>query len=375
MHRVYRNRQRRLHPASRSLSESLRILDRYLAGAVIGGTVITLAVLLPLLAVFILADEMDQVGTNNYRLVDALAFVALTLPRYAYQVFPIATLIGALVGLGQLAGRSELVAMRAAGVSIGRIVLGAQSGGLLLAVAAVLLGELVAPPAEQRALALRSTAQTGEVVQMTESGFWARDGDAFVNIRGIEPGARLRDITIYELDGTWLASATHAREARYRDGVWVLQGIERSRISAAGIRVEQIDTATWTSLLSPQLLKVIVVEPQVLPVWGLYRYVRYLQRTEQDAGPYEVAFWNKIVQPFLILAMIFIAIPVLLASARSSGIGAKIFIGILIGIAFYLVSRTFSYLALLSEMSPALAAIAPPLLFVIGALWVLRRVG
>lgn len=375
MNRVYRNRQRRLHPASRSLSEPLRILDRYLAGAVIGGTVITLAVLLPLLAVFILADEMDQVGTNNYRLVDALAFVALTLPRYAYQVFPIATLIGALVGLGQLAGRSELVAMRAAGVSIGRIVLGAQSGGLLLAVAAVLLGELVAPPAEQRALALRSTAQTGEVVQMTESGFWARDGDAFVNIRGIEPGARLRDITIYELDGTWLASATHAREARYRDGVWVLQGIERSRISAAGIRVEQIDTATWTSLLSPQLLKVIVVEPQVLPVWGLYRYVRYLQRTGQDAGPYEVAFWNKIVQPILILAMIFIAIPVLLASARSSGIGAKIFIGILIGIAFYLVSRTFSYLALLYEMSPALAAIAPPLLFVLGALWVLRRVG
>jgi lipopolysaccharide export system permease protein len=353
----------------------LRILDRYLAGAVIGGTVMTLAVLLPLLAVFILADEMDQVGTNDYGFADALAFVTLSLPRYAYQVFPIATLIGALVGLGQLAGRSELVAMRAAGQSIGRIVLGALLGGLLLAVVAMVIGEVVAPPAEQRALALRSTAQTGDVVQVTASGFWARDGDAFINIRGIEPGARLRDISIYEIEDTWLTTATHAREASYRDGSWVLQDIERSHIAPDGVTVERIDQATWSSLLNPQLLKVIVVEPQVLPVWGLYRYMEYMQRTEQDAGPYEVAFWAKVVQPLLILAMIFISIPVLLGSARSSGIGAKIFAGIVIGIAFYLVSRTFQYLALLYDMNPALAAFAPLLLFVVTALFVLRRVG
>jgi lipopolysaccharide export system permease protein len=353
----------------------LRILDRYLASAVIGGTIVTLAVLLPLLAVFILADEMDQVGTNNYRFIDALAFVTLSLPRYTYQVFPIATLIGALVGLGQLAGRSELVAMRAAGQSIGRIVLGALAGGLLLALVAVLLGEVVAPPAEQRAQALRSTAQGDGVVQMTASGFWAKDDNAFVNIRGIEPGARLRDISIYEIEDAWLTTATHAREANYRDGAWVLEGIERSRIAADRVEVERIDSATWSSLLNPQLLKVIVVEPQVLPVWGLYRYIRYMRRTEQDAGPYEVAFWNKIVHPVLILAMIFVSIPVLLGSARSSGIGAKIFAGIIIGIAFYLVSRTFSYLALLYGMNPALAAIVPPVLFVLGALWLLRRVG
>lgn len=353
----------------------MRILDRYLAGAVIGGTVVTLAVLLPLLAVFILADEVDKVGTNDYAFIDALVFVTLSLPRYAYQVFPIATLIGALVGLGQLASRSELVAMRAAGQSIGRIVLGALSGGLLLALVAVLIGEVVAPPAEQRALALRSTAQTGDVVQMTRSGFWARDGDAFVNIRGIDPGAQLRDITIYELDGTWLTTATHARDASYHRGHWVLQDIERSRVYPDRVEVERIDSATWSSLLSPALLEVIVVEPQVLPVWGLYRYVRYMQRTDQDAGAYEVEFWRKLVQPLLILAMIFVSIPVLLGSARSSGLGIKIFVGIVIGIAFYLVSQTFSYLALLYDMSPALAAVAPPVLFVLGALWLLRRVG
>jgi lipopolysaccharide export system permease protein len=353
----------------------MRILDRYLAGAVIGGTLLTLAVLLPLLGFFILADEMDAVGTNDYGFGDALLFVTLSLPRYAYQVFPIATLIGALVGLGTLAGRSELVAMRAAGVSIARIVLGALVGGLLLAVAAVIIGEGIAPPAEQRALTLRETAQSGDTMQVTENGFWARDGDSFINIREVQPGAELRDISIFQVKGTNLVTATHADSASYRDGNWVLQGIQRSHVSGAGIEVERIDEAGWSSLLDPKLLKVIVVEPHALPVWGLYRYVRFMQQSEQDAGRYQVAFWGKLVHPFLVLAMIFVSIPVLLGSARSSGLGAKVFFGIVIGIAFYLVSRSFQYLALLYGLNPALAAAAPPLLFVAGAMLLLRRVG
>ncbi len=350
-------------------------LDRYLARAVVDGTVVTLAVLLPLLGFFLLADEMSAVGTEHYGFVDALWFVTLSLPRYAYQIFPIATLIGALLGLGQLASSSELVAMRAAGVSIARIVLGAMLGGVLLAAAATVVGEAIAPPAEQRALALRQMAQSSGDLAMTNAGLWARDGDTFVNIRELEPGAVLRDINIYRVRGTTLLSATHAKSAEYRDGGWILQDIERSLIAEDGVTVERMDEAGWSSLLRPSLLKVIVVEPQALSVWGLYRYIRYMNRSGQDAGRYEVAFWGKLVQPLLILAMIFVAIPVLLGSARTTGTGVKVLAGIIIGIAFYLVSRSFAFLSLLFGMNPAVAALAPLLLFVAVALLVLRRVG
>jgi hypothetical protein len=107
-------------------------------------------VLLPLLGFFILADEIDAVGVDGYGLADALVFMALSLPRYAYQVFPIATLIGALIGLGALASRSELVAMRAAGFSVARIIRAGLLGGVLLAALAVVVGEVIAPVAEQR---------------------------------------------------------------------------------------------------------------------------------------------------------------------------------------------------------------------------------
>ena len=354
----------------------MKIIDRYLAGAVIGGSVLTLAVLLPLIAFFMLADEMDVVKDEGYRLVDALIYVTLALPRYAYQLFPIATLIGALVGLGTLASRSELVAMRAAGVSIGRIVGASMLGGLVLAALALAVGEGLAPVADQEGLRLKSEALSGQVTLATPYGFWARDGQSFVNIRQILPGADLRDISIYEVDAQRrLTTATHAARARYVGGSWVLEDVARSRISAEGVEVERLPREDWASRISPSLLEVVVVQPQMLPIWGLHRYIRYMQANEQDAASYEVAFWGKVVQPFLVLAMIFVSIPLLLGSTRTAGTGARIFVGILVGIAFYLVSRTFSYLSLLYGLSPVVAAFTPPLLFLVTSLVVLRRVG
>jgi lipopolysaccharide export system permease protein len=354
----------------------VKILDRYLAWAVIGGTLLTFAVLLPLMGLFLLADEMDDVGENGYRFVDAALFVLLSMPRYAYQIFPIATLIGALVGLGSLASRSELVAMRAAGVSIGQIVFAGLKGGVLLAVIGVAVGEGLAPIAEQKALKWRSEAQSGHVTLRSEHGFWARDGSSYINIREISPGADLRDIYIYDFNEEQrLTRATHAENARYVEGRWVLEGISRSGISEDRIQVSRLDQAGWDSLLNPGLLKVVVVEPHVLPVWGLLRYVRYMNANAQDARPYEVAFWGKVVHPFLILAMIFVSIPILLGSARTTGLGPRIFLGVMVGIGFYLVSRTFSYLALLYDLSPVLAAMIPPFLFLGAAFWVLRRFG
>ena len=353
----------------------LGILDRYLGRAVIGGTLLTLAVLLPLLAFFLLADEIDQMGEARYGLSQALFLVALSLPRYAYQLFPIATLIGALVGLGKLASDSELVALRAAGFSIARILLAAFKAGVLLVIIALLLGEGIAPQADQRALQLRSQWQSGQITLRTRQGFWAKDGNAYVNIREILSGTRLREISLYKLDAQQneLIQTTQAREAQYERGHWVLKDILRSQIGESGIQVRFLKEADWDSLLSPALLRVVILEPQLLPVWDLWRYVQFMETSGQAAGSYGVVLWSKLVYPFLLLAMIFLALPILFGSARSSGLGRRVFMGVLLGIAFYVVSRTFTYMALLYGMSAWLAAVLPPLLFVSGGLWVLYR--
>ncbi|AUB81280.1 LPS export ABC transporter permease LptG [Candidatus Thiodictyon syntrophicum] len=354
----------------------LRILDRYLAWAVIAGTLLTLGVLLPLLGFFVLANELEQVGVAGYRLQDALLFMVLSLPRYAYQVFPIATLIGALLGLGALANRSELVAMRAAGVSVGRIAGAGLLGGVLLAAGAMLIGEVVAPVAEQRGIEIKRAALSGAVTQQTESGFWAIDQGTYINIREILSGTSLRDIFIYQADnaaGTLIA--THAQGARYQNHQWVLEGLSRSRVSMDGVQVERLPNAVWSSLLNPGILEVVVVDPRILPVWGLWKYIRFMTVNAQDASNYQVIFWGRVLYPLLTLSMVLVAIPVLLGSARSRGTGVRAFFAVLVGILYYLVSKTFSYLALLYGLSPLAAALAPPVLFIGAALLLLRRVG
>lgn len=354
----------------------MRIIDRYLATAVISGTLITLAVILPLLGFFMLAEELDDIGRGSYEFKDALLVVALSLPGFTYQIFPIAAVIGALVGLGNLATRSELVAMRAAGVSIGGIIAGASLGGLVLSTSALVLGEGIAPWAEQRAFSHREIAKSGKDVQLTRSGgLWARDGQAFINIRRIDQVNELLDISIYRFDGTELLYTINAEKAIYMGDHWVLKNINTSLISDEVVRVQNIAETRWDSLLSPELLRVAVVGPEFLPIWELKPYIDYMRESGQEALRNEVVYWSRIAQPVLILAMLFMAVPVVLSSSRSKSIGGKIFIGILIGILFYLTSRGLAYSALLYGVNPAIAAFAVPLIFAIGGLIWLRRVG
>jgi lipopolysaccharide export system permease protein len=341
----------------------MRTLDQYIRGAVLRGTALAMLVLLPLVAFLLLADELDEVGGGRFGLGDAFLFIALELPRYGYQLFPIVALIGSLLGLGSLAARSELTAMRAAGVSLARIVLAVLQAGLITAALAVLVGEVLAPASEEQARLLRAATLTEQTALKSRYGFWARDGNAFINIREILPGGRLRHLFIYELDRQRaLRLSTYARSAVYTGEYWQLEGIAQSELSSRGVTIRHLQQAAWNSLLDPAMLSLLVVEPQSLPAWGLYRYIAFLRDNGLNAGTYEVAFWNKLAMPVVILAMIYLSVPLLFGSLRSGGLGQRVFVGVLIGVAFYVLNRGLGQLAVVYAISPVLMAFAPGLL-------------
>ncbi|EPN68602.1 membrane protein, partial [Pseudomonas syringae pv. actinidiae ICMP 19096] len=133
-------------------------LDRYIGKSVFLAILAVLGIILGLVSLFAFIDEMGDIN-DTYTLLDALSYVMMTAPRRVYDTLPMAALIGCLIGLGTLASSSELTIMRAAGVSIGRIVWAVMKPMLLLMVAGVLVGEYVAPYAENQAQAARSLAQ------------------------------------------------------------------------------------------------------------------------------------------------------------------------------------------------------------------------
>ncbi|MEW8014425.1 MAG: LPS export ABC transporter permease LptG [Candidatus Sedimenticola endophacoides] len=353
----------------------MRLLDRYIARTVLSSILVALLVLLVLVGFMTLMDELDAAGKGNYHATDAFLYVLLVLPRRAYEVFPMAVLLGSLVGLGGMAGSSELVAIRAAGVSLGRIILSVMRAGVIFMVAVLLVGEFVAPKTEQYAERMRAEKVSQQVTLKTKYGFWARDGRSFVNIRKILPGSQLKDIYIYEYDDARrLKVATHAAFAQYAEDHWLMKDISQSVFHGEEVERRKIDSAIWASMLNPSLLDVVVVRPTMLPLWGLYDYINFMHENGQEAVIYEVAFWMKLITPLVTLVMVFLAVPFVFGTLRSVGIGQRIFLGTMLGLGFFLLSQMFSSMAVVFSLPPLLAASLPAIVFLGLGIYFVRRI-
>lgn len=348
-------------------------LDRYVARAVISGALLVLAVLVSLDLLLSFFGEIDQVDKGDYDLAAAALYLLLTIPARVYELFPGAVAIGGVLGLGALAANSELVVMRASGISTRRIVGMVMQGGVVLMVAIVLVGEWLAPPSQQYAERMRGAAISGQGDVRGAHGLWVRDGARFINVGTVLPGYVLRDVEVYEFDGRRLERALSARRAVYRDGVWRVSDIDSTHITDEGIRTVHEDEAAWRRLVRPELFELLAVTPDSLPIWRLGRYVEYLQDNRLDAARFELAFWRKIATPLSTLVMLLLALPVIFGSLRSAGAGQRVFVGSLIGVGYYLLSELFAHVGIVYGLVAPVAALAPAVLFTVVGLLALRR--
>ena len=353
----------------------LTILDRYIATTMFKATGLTLLVLVVLLVFFGFMDEMDEVGEGAYAMGDALLVAALSAPRHVFEVFPVAALVGCLIGLGAMGAHGELIAMRSSGFSLRQIVVAVVKAGIAMMLAVVLFGELVAPASEQFAEQYRTEQLQEKVTLKSRYGFWARDGRAFVNIRGILPGSRLEDIYIYEFDEQdRLTLSTYAARAEHQGDHWIMTGIRQSQIAETGVERRELAQARWDSLLDPGLLSAIVITPNMLRIDELYHYIAVMRENGQSSTDYEVAFWGKLAAPLATLVMLLIAIPFVLAHQRFVSMGQRVFLGIVLGMGFHMLNRGMAYVAVVYDFSPVISALIPALAFVGIGVWMMRGV-
>lgn len=349
------------------------LLGRYVARSVIAGALLVLAVLIGLDTLFAFFGQLDDVGRGEYDLWTSALYVLLTVPGRMYELFPAAVAIGGVLGLGALAANSELVVMRAAGVSIGRIMGMVMQGGLVLMAVIVAVGEGVAPWGQHQAENLRAVAISGQGAARSERGLWVRDGGRFINVSEVLPGRVLRDIEIYGFDGTRLDSAQHVERAVYSGGQWRLHGVQQTRFDGDVLSTQRLEQAVHERLVRPELLQLLTISPESLPVWQLQRYVEYLRANRLESDRFELALWKKLETPLSTLVMLLLALPIIFGSLRSAGTGQRVFIGSLIGIGYFLVAELFSHIGIVYGLAPPLAALSPVVLFTAVGLVALRR--
>lgn len=347
----------------------MKILDRYVGVAVVSATATVLVVLVALFSFFSFIDELEKVGSGSYGVVQSIVFVLLSMPGLTYELFPMAALIGSLLGLGTLMRNSEITVIRCCGVSKVRLMLSVMKAGAVFVLIAVFIGEFIAPPAERFAREYRSLAISDRITLKTQNGFWARDGNSYINIRQILPGDQVADVFIYEFDeDNRLRISTYAKSARYNGKRWVLEGISQTILEDGEIRTRQVDMATWDSLLKPDLITMIAINPDSLSIWSLVKYIGFLSSNRQNSQRYEHALWIKLTYPLATIVMVFLAIPMVLRASRSTTVGRSILLGGLIGLGFHLLNQAAGHLGVVFELPPVISAAGPVMLVLLVAL-------
>lgn len=350
----------------------MKMLDRYIGRAVIGHTLVVFLILLMIYFFSTLVNEMGYVGKGHYTAANAVLYSLMLIPRQAYELFPMVALLGSMLGLGSLASSSELTVMRAAGISVKRVAVSVLKAGLVMIIVVIALGEGVAPEMEKTAHVQRLKAMAKSISVNTSSGMWAKDGDSFIAIDKLNPDGDAIGITLYRMDGQRIREIAVAGKARYIDGVWHLQRVQRTLFNDDGVSIEHQAQAEWASGLTPDVINLASMPPENLAIWELNEYIGYLKENGLASQRYQVALWVRAMAPFATSVMILMALPFVFGSTRSMGVGARIMIGALIGIVFYLFNSVFSRVGIVYEIPPMLSAAIPTLL-VFGVWYVMMR--
>lgn len=342
----------------------MRKINRYISGVVFKAIAVTLVVLMSLDFIFGLINQLSAIK-GNYTFSEALIYLLLTAPRRLYTYSPFACLIGCLAGLGMLASSSELVVVRAAGVSTIRIVWMSLRPALIFIFMALMIGEYVTPYSEQMA-DYRRTIAVGKNVTQYQQQIWNREGNEFIHFDAVLPNGVISGLSRYHFnDEHKLVSASFTKQAIYQEGFWQEEDIAITHIHANSTAVEKMNSRQWDTKLTPALLNILAIDPKNLSIRNLYFYMNYLKSQHIENNDYSLLFWQKLLKPLATASLVLIAISFIFGPLRSVTTGQRIFTGVVFGVLVELVQRLLGPSSLVFGFSP-LFAVLLPIIFCVG---------
>jgi len=353
------------------------VLDRYIGKTIFNTIMMTLFMLVSLSGIIKFVEQLRKTGQGAYTALDAGYFTLLTVPADLELFFPMAALLGALLGLGNLAQRSELVVMQAAGFTRLQIALSVMKTAIPLVLLSMAIGEYVAPAGDQMAHNFRAQQMLGGSLLSTQGGLWAKDGNNFIFIEHIHDENQLDGVSIYHFnDQRRLQSVQYSASARWDNAQhqWDLTQVDQSDLTnPQQITGSQSVSGAWKTSLTPEKLGVVALDPDSLSIRGLTDYIKYLKQSGQKAERYQLNLWSKVIQPLSVAVMMLMALSFIFGPLRSVSMGMRVVTGISFGFVFYVLDKIFGPLSLVYGLPPFLGAILPSAAFFSVSLYLLIK--
>jgi lipopolysaccharide export system permease protein len=340
----------------------MNLLRRYLILSVLKGVALVLFGIVVVGGVIEFVGQLDDVGTADYDMATAIAYVLLRIPRMIFEVLPAAAFVGALFGLSNLAVHRELVVMRASGVSHFRMLGALALAGFGLVVLMILLGESLAPSLTAYAREMRTSALHEDLDIERGQSIWLKDGNRIISLRRpTQGGGYGGGVSLFELDAsqqvTMVAKADMADIGPTNE--WLLSNYAETVFSAERVAANRVAELRPTYDISPDLLSLSVVREDLLDVFALQRYIAYLRANDLDARRYLIAYWTRLANVASVALMTVLALPFVFGGLRSAGTGARVLIGLVVGLSYYVVVQVAARSGQVFDVDPIVVAWAP----------------
>jgi lipopolysaccharide export system permease protein len=351
------------------------ILSQYLMRTVLASTMLVLVVLLALAGLFEFIAELDDTQ-GGYQTPQVILYAALRLPNLAFEMLPVAALIGSLLGLGALAGHSEIVVMRSAGLSVIRLSGMVAVAGLVMLIVTGLIGEFIGPPLDLYAREMRLEARSEKGDARLGNETWVKDGPVYLHLERVNSEFEFGSIYLFRFnDDHELAAIARAENSGIdEDDNWILENLRETRFKDGDVQVVESSVAVESFEVNAELLGSSLSKPLSLSARGLLGYIDYLKRNNLDASQYESELWHRGSRTFTVLIMPILALAFVFGSLRTGGAGGRLMLGVIIGLAYYLGSETLANSGQVFDLNPALMNWLPTLLLCLVTGIALKRI-
>ena len=329
-------------------------LDRFIGtvtfmamcGTLLGGSL--------LMFIFTLLDMLQ--GSASESMFESITRAIRTMPRKIDELAPFAVFLGALIGLGNLSGNSELTVLRSAGVSVTRLFASTCiPSAIVLAIASGFIP-----------LALSVDERDSQDRATGFSSGWLSEGATFTRIGWQSSDGTLQDIQQYTLsqDGVLQSSLTAKQAIFSADTGWGLKDVKRTTYLPDSISVDHFDSFDWSTQREPDSFRSFFTKSaRKMSLLELNQQIDYLKLAGEDPSEFQIVFWSKLLKPLSVFGLVLIALVFVVGSSRVVGMGTRLTFGVLVGFAFHYIQTLIAPISIVFGV-PALVSIATPVVLI-----------
>ncbi|MGO3874797.1 LPS export ABC transporter permease LptG [Psychrobacter celer] len=366
----------------------LKVLGRYVRSNALLAIIGAVVGLWALQLIFSYLSELDSLD-DSYTMSEAIKYIFYRSPYFLEQFIPTGALLGAVVGLGLLANKSELVVMRAAGVSIYRIVGWVLQPALIFVLLALALNQFVLPHSNQLAKDINDEDSRSLVTSVR--GYWtvqprfenAQDGSTkpagsdILYIDYADVQGNIGEVKRWHLDNDGnLQTAIHAKDGQYvgRQALdsssgtpsgqyryeWQLNDMTTLSINQGFESSQAVFASDTLSLpFAPESVYLLTRKAEDLSLTQLYEHRQFMRGQGNRSLEHELAFWQKLLSPLSILSLVIVACSFVFGSLRTHSLGLRIVVALLFGLLFSYIQDLVGFISLATGFSPMLMVLLP----------------